>query len=221
MSAGYPAKPMDLSSCGGSTAAFCLFPCALPRRKASQPNPMPIIAAVGIPTPSPIFADEGSAEELSDDDVDEVDGRPDTAAVVAGPGLDEELGIDATLVAAVKALVETLLVVESADEILKYTVRSLEVVAPVTKSIIMNTGEVERSFAVATIQLRVFRLKACPSVLINSCQRAPRPSLCGRNRMGSASDLPATYSKSPNVSGTASVGRLVLKSIWYKATVAS
>lgn len=220
MSDEYPAKPMDLSSCGGTTTALCWFPWALPRRKANQPNPMPIIAAVGIPTPSPIFTDVGNAEELSDGDVDEVDGKPDAAAVVAGPGLDEEVGIDATLVAAVKALVETLLVVESADEILKYTVRSLEVVAPVTKSIIMNTGEVERSFAVATIQLRVFLLKACPSILINPCQRMhPGRPCADTNRMGS--DLPATYSKSPNVSGTVSVGRLVLKSIWYKATVAS
>lgn len=182
---------------------------------------MPIIAAVGIPTPSPIFADEGNAEELSDD-VDEVDGKPDAAAVVAGLGLDEEVGIDAALVAlpeaAVRALVETLPVVESADEILKYTVRSLEVVAPVTKSSIMNTGETERSFCVATIQLRVFLLKACPSVYksMSACIQA---SLFGYNRMGR--DLPATYSMSPNVSGTASVGRLVLKSIWYKATVAS
>lgn len=145
--------------------------------------------------------------------MDEADGKPDAAAVVAGLGLDEGCNDAASVAlseAAVKALVETVVVVESADEILKYTVRSLELVAPVTKSIIMNTGETERSFPVATIQFRVFLLKACPSVytwLLASILA----SLLGHNGMGSA--LPATYSKSPSVSGMASVGRLVLKSI--------
>lgn len=140
---------------------------------------MPITAAAPMPTPSPIFADGGSAEELSDG-VGEVDGRPDAGAVVAGLGLDEEAGIVATAVAAL--VVEAVLVVGSADEMLKYTVRSLELVAPVTKSIIMNTGETLRSFAVATIQLRVFLLKACPSVY-KSMSAYVQSSLCRHNRM--------------------------------------
>lgn len=156
----YPVKPICLSSCE-DPPGLCWFPWALPRRKANHPSPTPISAAAGIPTPSPILADEDRSEELSDD-ADDSDATPDASTVVAGLGLEEEAGIDAMLVAvpeaAVEALVETLLVVESADEILKNTVRSLGVVAPVTKSIIMKTGEMERSFPVATIQLRVFLL---------------------------------------------------------------
>lgn len=135
VSAEYPANPMGLSSCGGPPGV-CWFPWALPRRKAKQPNPSPISAAAGIPTPSPIFADKDSSKELSD-------GKPDASAVVAGLGLNE-VGIDSALVAvpeaAAESLVETLLVVESADEILKNAVRSLGIVAPVTKSILMNTN---------------------------------------------------------------------------------
>lgn len=121
----------------------------------------PIIAAEGMPTPIPLFAEVGRVEEPVDS-VDEADDKPEAVTLVEGLYADEGIDVDATVV----ALAETLAAVfaESAEEILKNIVSSLAIVAPVTNSIIINTGETGRSLFVITIHLRDVRSQAWPSI---------------------------------------------------------
>lgn len=100
-----PSEPMLCFSSGGCApwVAYCPstfgWLAACRRRKASQHARTPAIAAAGIPTPSPTFAEEGSSEELSDDV------EPEAVALVEGLELDEVVDTGELALVVAEALV--------------------------------------------------------------------------------------------------------------------
>lgn len=89
-----------------------------------------MIAAAGIPTPRPIFAEVDRAEGLSVDAATEADGEAEAEANVAVAPV--EVDVMTMVEVPPAALVESAVLVESSEVMLKYTVVSLASSAPVT-----------------------------------------------------------------------------------------